>query len=265
VGSNEALVAVKEDVMPCCSFASKLLAALGLCGALAGCQANGVGLRERMGIARAQPKQAAHGTFQAEQALAGKMQAARAAERKGDLPSAIATYAAIVQQHPCCAEAYHGLAVCHCKQGNLDQAERYYQDAMRHAPVYPDMLCDFAYCQYLRGDLAQAESLLRRALEQDPGMPRAYANLGLVLARSGRQQESLCAFAQAGCPKADAHVNLAYALMWDEQLDQAETQFKSALHVEPSSPAAAEGLAQLRVRRNAAGPKEGEAGTIARK
>jgi Flp pilus assembly protein TadD len=107
------------------------------------------------------------------------------------------------------------------------------------------LLCDYGYNCYLQRRWAEAEAHLRKALELDPNLGRAHTNLGLVLARNGREAEALREFRHAGCREGPARTNLGFALMSESRWDEARHQFQLALKVDPTLTAAQEGLTTL--------------------
>ncbi len=86
---------------------------------------------------------------------------------------------------------------------------------------------------------------MRQALALRPDLTLAHINLGLLLACTGRIDESLVEFARAGCPEADARTNIAFALMLEERWWEAQQQYELALAVDLQSKAAQDGLRTL--------------------
>ena len=144
------------------------------------------------------------------------------------------------------ADAYHRLALLHDRQGDCQTATEYYQQALERNSENSELHCDIGYSQYLQQRWQEAESSLRRAIALTPDLGRAHNNLGLVLARTGREQESLEEFARAGCDQADAHANLAHAMMLSNRWNEEQIEFRRALDTNPDLPAARDGLRSLR-------------------
>jgi tetratricopeptide (TPR) repeat protein len=192
------------------------------------------------------PDGAPGGVNPQKQNLDQELAAAAALEREQQTDRAIVAYSDIVRRVPDCSRAHHRLAVSYSRQGRFQEADSHYEAALRLEPQNADILADLAYSQYLAGRLPQAESTLRKALETNPGAIRCHANLGLVLAHTGRQRESLDAFARSGCGEAQAHINLGYALLSDRQWPDAEIHLAYAARLDPASKPAADGLAMLR-------------------
>jgi Tfp pilus assembly protein PilF len=174
-----------------------------------------------------------------------KMTAAVMLEHEGKIDRAIAVYEEIVRKDSHRADVHHRLAQLYDINGEPDKALKHYQAALKRNPKDSDLLCDLGYHYYLIAQPAQAEKVLRQAIAQQPTLARAHNNLGLVLAQSGRHDEALTAFKSAGSDLATAHVNLAYALMWDEHWADAARQIDLALAADPSSKLAQKAQASM--------------------
>jgi len=92
--------------------------------------------------------------------------------------------------------------------------------------------------------LPEAEATFRRALEIDPKNQSARNNLGLVLGETGRYEESLAEFRQAG-GEAEAQSNLAYCKTRAGDLQGAKSAYHRALSLNQELKPAAEALMQL--------------------
>src|SRR5207249_10438430 len=69
--------------------------------------------------------------------------------------------------------------------------------------------------------------------------------LGLLLGRTGRDDDALAEFRKAGCTEADARVNLAFALSLERRWPEARGQYRQALAADASSAPARKGLKEL--------------------
>jgi tetratricopeptide (TPR) repeat protein len=174
-----------------------------------------------------------------------QMAVARALEGQGDTEQAIKTYQEVVKLNGRRADAYQRLAILHDMKGDVAAAQKYYQMALKRAPKNSELYCDVGYSCYLRRNWAEAEKHLRRAIALNPQFGRAHTNLGLVLARTGRDGEALAEFAKAGCDEATGRCNLAFALKLEQRWADARQQYDRALAVYPRSQAAKEGLATM--------------------
>ena len=105
----------------------------------------------------------------------------------------------------------HGLAVKAMRQGNFAEADVHFLRAWEQGPPTAELLNDMGYRLYLEHRFAEAESVYRQALFIEPHHVAATLNLGRVLARQGRIDESLCVFRQVN-GEAEAEANVAYVL-----------------------------------------------------
>jgi tetratricopeptide (TPR) repeat protein len=166
-------------------------------------------------------------------------------ERQGRYEEAREMYLKAVESDPERADGYHRLALLHDQQGQCQSAARYYQEAVQRDRDNPDLHCDIGYSCYLQERWPEAETSLRRAIALAPDLRRAHNNLGLVLARTGREREAFQEFARAGCDRAQAHANLAHALLLSNRWEEAEIEFRRALESNPKLVPARDGLASL--------------------
>jgi len=98
------------------------------------------------------------------------------------------------------------------------------------------------------GNLVRAEAMLREAVRRDPGMARAWYNLGLLLAQTGRAGAALAALATAeDADDQDAAIPYALAtvLAQSNRTDEAVAATQRALAVDPNHQPARELLQVL--------------------
>jgi predicted Zn-dependent protease len=105
----------------------------------------------------------------------------------------------------------HGLAVKAMRQGRFAEADVHFLRAWDQGPPTAELLNDMGYRLYLERRFAEAESVYRQALFIEPHHVAATLNLGRVLARQGRIDESLAVFRQVN-GEAEAEANVAYVL-----------------------------------------------------
>jgi protein O-GlcNAc transferase len=115
-----------------------------------------------------------------------------------------------------------------------------------------------AWKHYETGDLPPADRLCRQVLQADPGHSGAWNLLGLIAARTGRNDLAIDDFRAAirlDPDFADAYNNLGQALRQQRELDAAAACFQEALRIRPDDAAAHFGLGltfQLQEKRDAA-------------
>jgi len=239
--------------MDACSARYRSCIAVVLLASLGGCQSPG-GLSDVQfpwsktagrGRTPAVPTLTDSGSLRPEQKADIQFALGIAAERRGRTDEAKKIYLEVVKAVPGRADAHHRLALLHDRKGACPSAEPHYQQAIRLDPKNAQLHCDLGYSYYLQQRWEEAEASLRRAVALDPELSRAHNNLGLMLGRTGRNAEALEAFAAAGCGQAEAYANLAYALALADQTDDAVTEFRRALRVDPNLKTARDGLASL--------------------
>jgi len=170
---------------------------------------------------------------------------ARSLEKRGEQEQALARYGEAVKHDPERADAWGRLAVLHDRQGRFGESAQMYARALALHPGDPDVYCNVGYSFYLQQRWAEAEMNLRQAIALRPDHARAHNNLGLVLARTGRDDLALAEFRKAGCGEADARVNLAFALSLERRWPEAQRNYRQALAANASSAPARKGLKEL--------------------
>jgi Tfp pilus assembly protein PilF len=167
---------------------------------------------------------------------------ARTLEESDHLVEAEAGYREALKHDSKRADAHHRLAVLCNRKADFKEAETHYADALRLDPKNPEILCDRAYGYYLQRRWADAETSLRQALAIEPRHPRSHNNLGLILARQGKQEAALAEFARAGCDRSDAQTNLGLVLALEGNFKESADAYGEALTLKPKSPMAKEGV-----------------------
>ena len=98
------------------------------------------------------------------------------------------------------------------QQGNLDLAERHYQDILRLEPDNFSATHMLGVVHFQKNRLDVAESLLRRAISLNGGVTEAHYNLGCVLRAAARFQEARASF--------------EYSLILNPEFEMAQTRLK---------------------------------------
>jgi len=119
-------------------------------------------------------------------------------------------------------EAHVELGDLHAIFGELEDARREYQTALRLAPWFVPALANLADLERAAGRDAEAEALLRRALALAPDLAEVRYALGLALVRLGRRAEALPELERAAAlAPAAPRFALARALLLRELGDRA--------------------------------------------
>jgi Flp pilus assembly protein TadD len=131
------------------------------------------------------------------------------------------------------ARAHNALGVLADMQGDAVSAQQAYAEAVRLSGKVPAYLNNLGYSHYLIGDTAGAEKWFKAALEQDATHERAWRNLALVYAKTGRYQEALEAFRKTG-EVHEAYNDVGYIAMVAGRLDDADRFFDEAIRLSPT-------------------------------
>ncbi len=174
----------------------------------------------------------------------GQLSLARLSERRGQPEQAKSIYRAIIAKLPQHPVPHHRLGVMAAREGKFEECDRWLSRALELDPENPDLLNDIGYCLYVRNLTDDAESFYRRALNLRGDHEGANNNLAVLLAETGRQQESLAHFKRVN-NDARAHANQAYILSQVGELDRAQEHFRHALTLDSSLRPAAHGLLQV--------------------
>jgi tetratricopeptide (TPR) repeat protein len=84
--------------------------------------------------------------------------------------------------HPTYADAFYRLGIIHLGQGRVDQAIRYFQEAVRSNPDYTEARIKLGISQAFAGQYDEAEKNLLYILEKRPSFADACYYLGIVYA-----------------------------------------------------------------------------------
>ena len=162
---------------------------------------------------------------------------ALAAHQAGNLNEAEQFYNRVLACDGKHFDALHMLAVLHGQRGNLDAADRFFQNAAEIKP-------DYAPCHYNHGNvlfaLKQFEKAIAcydRALAIVPGYIEAHFNRGNALLKSGRSSDALASFDQAlrlNPNIAEIHSGRGNALRALKRFDEAVACFDQALRLQPN-------------------------------
>ncbi len=134
------------------------------------------------------------------------------------------------------------------EQGQLEEAAEMYRAAMAAGGPTAEFCFQLAELLYRQGDLGGARERYFMAIELDEDYVEARANLGCVLAETGRRELAVAALegALAYHPDyADAHYHLARVLDELGRGGEAEKHWRGFLELAPESPWAAQARNRL--------------------
>lgn len=126
-------------------------------------------------------------------------------------------------------------ALEHHRCGRLSQAADHYHCALQSEPDHPAALHMLGVLEHQRQNPAEAIRLISRAVELDPGEADYHGNLGAVLLSEGRFDEAISELRIAiGIQPAyvDARTNLARALQRSGDHERAEIAWQETLQLD---------------------------------
>jgi len=91
----------------------------------------------------------------------------------------------------------NNLGRTYADRGELDLAEKSFEEALRLKADHPPALCNLGVIRAMQGRLAEAQDLIERSIRADPGYARGHCNLGKVHALNGRVDEARRSFERA--------------------------------------------------------------------
>ena len=133
---------------------------------------------------------------------------------------------------PDSARILNSLGVLEDMKKNHQQAQIYFAKAIalsRNNTVY---INNMGYSRYLMGDLAGAENAFIKTLKIDPGHERAWRNLALVYAKTGRFKKAIDAFSKVQ-EEHQALNDVGYVAMLSGRYAEADYYFNEAIRLAP--------------------------------
>lgn len=160
--------------------------------------------------------------------------AGRLHEKDGNLIAAADQYYRATLADPTFVMAFGRLGNILGGLGAFDRADESLRRAIELSPRSAFLWNNRAFNCMLLGDYERAEQYLNEALRLRPEYARARANLGVVLARTGRLDEAFESFSRVVSRDA-AWFNIGALCVADEHLDLARTAFERGLKENPKS------------------------------
>jgi tetratricopeptide (TPR) repeat protein len=142
------------------------------------------------------------------------------------------------------ATAHRKLAVVLDRLGKFGESDVHYKAALKLSPDDPKVWNNAGYSQYIQGRWDEAERTLKTAVKLAPGDAKVATNLGLALAAGGKTEEAFAVLTRAVGPAA-AHANIGYVLAATGRRAEAIGHYRTALALQPGLAAAETALVQL--------------------
>jgi hypothetical protein len=142
-------------------------------------------------------------------------------------------YERALKSDPKCVAAYQGLARLYTGMHDLPLAIETYQKALKLAPKNASLWYELGVCHNYRKEWGPALECLERATQFEPGN-RAYVNTkGIVLAMTGRYDDSLNCFVRSN-GEAMGYYRLAQTLEHLQQPELSRRYLEAAVRKDPS-------------------------------
>ena len=123
--------------------------------------------------------------------------------------------------------------------GRSEEAETQYRKALRLMPHYAEALTNLGNLLARKGDAEQAEALYRQALQHNLNHTDAHSNLGKLLHDQGKHAEALECYGRAlrlQPQHFDARYNLVSTLLIMRDLANAEAHARTLAQLQPNDP-----------------------------
>ena len=134
------------------------------------------------------------------------------------------------------ARSYSNLGLVYYREGNYDEAEKWFRKSLEKDPYYGKAHGNLGLNYFKRGEYEKAIENFRKGLQFDPSAEVIYSNIGLVYLIQGRFDEAIENFQK--CIEltpylAETYSNLGQAYLAKDSLDKAIENFKKALDLNP--------------------------------
>jgi tetratricopeptide (TPR) repeat protein len=166
--------------------------------------------------------------------------------RNQDYTSAEQMWRASVEANPRNSRAHFQLAHAMYAQGACAESAAQYAEAHKLGQTGSDLLVDWALALDCAGQAGEAESKLREAVAAGKRSYHARSTLGMVLAKQGKLEASLEELNEAIRINGRFDMTWAYrgnVLFMLGRRDEAASDFRRALELNPENPVAQKGLA----------------------
>ncbi len=132
--------------------------------------------------------------------------------------------------------AYNNLALAFAAEGKLQEATKYFEQALRLKPEYAESHYNFGLALAGQGRLPEAIEQWKQAVQINPDYAEAEFNLGVAFQQTGKPQEAVQHFQQVVRIKpdsAEAYYNLGNALVLAGRPEDSIRCYQEALRLKP--------------------------------
>ncbi|HVT87531.1 MAG TPA: tetratricopeptide repeat-containing glycosyltransferase family protein [Tepidisphaeraceae bacterium] len=164
------------------------------------------------------------------------LEIAVAHHQAGRLAQAEAIYLQIIEKQSEHPDALHLLGAVKLQAGQVTEALRLIEHAIRLAPEIADFHCTYGQALGNSGEKELAIESLQRAIKLQPNYPEAFNNLGNILQSQGELEQAIGFYEQALSLRpnfAEAHNNLGDALRKQRRLSEAISHLDNAVRLRP--------------------------------
>ena len=165
---------------------------------------------------------------------------------EGQVEEAIRYYQQALKIKPDYAPAYYGLGIARSQEGKVDEAITLYQRALQIYPGYADAHNNLGNALFQKGNVDEAMVQYQLTLQINPRNAEAQNNLAIALAQKGRMDEAIAHFKlalQINPHNAEGQNNLGYILLETGHADEAVVHYQEALAIKSGYPQAQNNLA----------------------
>ncbi|MGA9471447.1 MAG: tetratricopeptide repeat protein, partial [Terriglobales bacterium] len=170
------------------------------------------------------------------------------AGREGRIEDAVAYFQEALRLSPDHPIALNNLGSAYRQQKQWEQASKTYERVLAFSPNDADANYGLGMVYAQQDDTARASELLQRALQARPNYPEALNNLGILYLRTHRRDDAVSSFEQAiqASPDFDQpYLNLARVHLIEGDKDAARVILQKLLIQKPNHTAAQQMLAEI--------------------
>jgi tetratricopeptide (TPR) repeat protein len=159
--------------------------------------------------------------------------AGQLAESQGKFSKAVEQYWEAVRLEPKYKDPLFRLGVVYCQLKHYPDAIVAWKQYLKATDGDPTGYSNLGFSYELSGQHDEAEKAYRHGIERDPKNSPCRVNYGLMLARDNRTAEAIIQL-QAVLTQAEVHYNLASVYEFQGRKEQARSEYRKALNLDPN-------------------------------